>query len=400
MPQLRGQHPVGRDRRPAPLHMPEDRVARLDPAPALDLLSHHTPDPAKPLGLRGVRRRARVHPAPAGRRDALRDAHERELLPLPAARRDPLADTPDVVPDLRDQDDVRARRHPGMQRQPARVPPHDLHDHHPVVARGRRVHAVQGVRRRRNCRLKPEGDLRPHQVIVDRLGQPDAPDAPPPQTGRRRHRPVAPGDHQRLKPVRPHRRKATVAGIAPFPGPIAARRPPERVRRVRGPEDRPARREDAGHITRAERSRSVFNKPRVPVQQTDHLKPVPDRIFRNDPDHRVQTRAVAAAGQNPDALRHGCPSSETRRRPAGAHPRRTLPAPMDHDALVAAHPPGKTAPLRRTHRAAAPDRGSFPVEARAPSRHPLHAPQAAPVQRPERCATNRRRRSAQGKETP
>ncbi|CAM5253889.1 hypothetical protein SGLAM104S_01724 [Streptomyces glaucescens] len=64
-----------------------------------------------------------------------------------SARLEPLADPRrqlvDVERPLRHDDGVGSRRHPGVQRYPAGVPPHDLDDQHPLVGLGGGLQPVQ-----------------------------------------------------------------------------------------------------------------------------------------------------------------------------------------------------------------------------------------------------------------
>ena len=79
----------------------------------------------------------------------------------------------DVERHFRHQHDVGTAGHPGVDGDPPRVAAHHLHDHHPVVALGRRVEAVDGVGRDLHRGLEPEREVGGGEVVVDRLRDAD-----------------------------------------------------------------------------------------------------------------------------------------------------------------------------------------------------------------------------------
>ncbi len=96
-----------------------------------------------------------------------------ELAACPVALLDLFVHLVQVEGDFGDQDHVGPTGQPRPQGQPARVAPHDLHDHDAVVRFGRGVQLVQGVGGRVEGCVETEGNVRTPQVVVNGLGHPD-----------------------------------------------------------------------------------------------------------------------------------------------------------------------------------------------------------------------------------
>jgi hypothetical protein len=134
--------------RAAALHVPEHDVA--DSMPVRSSICSATPlaDAAQAdrVGLVSMTRSTICSP-PLGLAPSEQQMMVNPRLPLRAGL-DRVADFVDVERDLGMQDDIRARGDARVQREPARVAPHHLDDHHAVVARGGRVHACRARRSR------------------------------------------------------------------------------------------------------------------------------------------------------------------------------------------------------------------------------------------------------------
>ena len=86
---------------------------------------------------------------------------------------DGLDDVIHVVGDFGDQDDVRAARNAGVQRDPANLVPHDLDNEHAAVARGGGVDVVDALGGDVDGARKAKGHLGAPGVVIDGLGQGD-----------------------------------------------------------------------------------------------------------------------------------------------------------------------------------------------------------------------------------
>ena len=83
------------------------------------------------------------------------------------------ADLFDVERVFGEQDDVGAAGEAGVRRDPARVTPHHLDDHHAVVTLRRGVQPVDRVGCDLHCGVEPEREVGGRQVVVDRLRHAD-----------------------------------------------------------------------------------------------------------------------------------------------------------------------------------------------------------------------------------
>ena len=79
----------------------------------------------------------------------------------------------DVVRYFRKQNNIRAPRNASIKRQPADFMPHDLNNKDAVVGRCRRVDTVNAICGDIDGTLKSECDVRPVNIVVDRLRQMD-----------------------------------------------------------------------------------------------------------------------------------------------------------------------------------------------------------------------------------
>ena len=215
---------------------------------------------------------------------------------------------------LRDEDHVGATGDPAHDRDPTRVPSHDLDDHHAVVGLGGRVEPVDRLGRDRDGGVEAERVVRPGEIVVDRLR--DADD---------RQRVLAMeacGNPERvLASDRDERIELRLAEVAQH-----GLDSPVYLVRIgsRRAEDRAAAREYSRDLAPSERSEDPLGQSLPPVADRDHLVTAVGRSPDDGPDHGVQPRAVAAAGQDPDShdgvvLDLGRLRRDERREIAGRH---------------------------------------------------------------------------------
>ena len=293
---------------PATLEMTEDEASRLPPRPVLNLFGHPLGNPAEQdLLPAGVFVFPGEHLATDGHR-ALRRHHDGEVPLATVPVLDLLAHHVHVEGDLGDQDHIGSARHPGVQRDPARVPPHDLHDHGPLVAGRRGVELVQGIRRRADRGVVPECDHSPRHVVVDGLGDADHRDSHVGQPPRDLQRPVSADAHDGIQPQLPHTLQ-DMAGhvlddrLAADPRPIL-----ERIPAVGRPKDRAAHGEDAGHVLGGQLLRHPrFEQAVEAPPDADHFPAPVERGLHGRPDHGVEAWGIPATGRDADPANDGLP---------------------------------------------------------------------------------------------
>src|SRR5581483_6628852 len=148
----------------------EYRRPRLKTGAALDLLLQRMADPpesrmAELVHLPGLER----HGSLLGYRSFRRD-QDREIASAGVTASDQLAGLLDVKRLLGDQDHVRSAGDAGVQGDPPRLTSHDLDHEDAVVTLRGRVQAVDRVSGDLKRCVEPEGEIRPPEVVVDRLG--------------------------------------------------------------------------------------------------------------------------------------------------------------------------------------------------------------------------------------
>ena len=196
---------------------------------------------------------------------------------------------------LGDQDHVGAAGDAAHHRDPARVAAHHLDDHDAVVRLRRRVQAVDRLGRDADRGVEAEGVVGAREVVVDRLR--DADDrqlSSAKQACRDAERVLAADRDERVE----------ARGREVLQHPLDAALELVRVRPARA-DDRAAAREDPRDLARAERPRrSASTRPRQPSRTPTTSQPAVVRAPADGADDRVQPGAVAAAGEDADALRH------------------------------------------------------------------------------------------------
>ena len=106
-----------------------------------------------------------------------------------------------VIRLLGNEDQIRARRHPPEDGNPAGVPPHHLDDHDTLVALGGRVKPVDRRAHHAHSRVEAERVVCAAQIVVDRLGQADHGHAAVVQLGRGCERPVPSRDDEGVEAI-------------------------------------------------------------------------------------------------------------------------------------------------------------------------------------------------------
>ena len=125
---------------------------------------------------------------------------------MPAWRRsERVAHLGDVEGDLGDQRQRRTAGQSRAHRDVAGVATHDLEHHHPVVRLGGGVQPVDRRGGDVDRGVEPEAQLGGVDVVVDRLGHPDARDAVALEVPGGAQRPVATDDDEAVEPVALHR---------------------------------------------------------------------------------------------------------------------------------------------------------------------------------------------------
>ncbi len=234
---------------------------------------------------------------PADRLGALGDDDDRREVAVEAAA-DQLADPLEVERQLGDQDHVGAAGEPGVEGDPAGVAAHHLDDQHPVVAVGGRVEAVDRLHRDVDRGVEAEGVVGGAEVVVDRLRHADDRRCRA-SSCRREAAPSVSSPPIAISPSTPSAARFSAIRSAP---PSSAKGLVREEPRIVPPRGRMPR------TSGTPSGRAVALQRTAPaVAVADELVPVAfDPLADDRPDHRVQSRAVAAAGEHADAHRLSC----------------------------------------------------------------------------------------------
>ncbi len=188
---------------------------------------------------------------------------------------------------------------PGVQRDPAGVPPHDLDDQRAVVALRRGVQPVDGLHRDVHRGVEAERVVGGAQVVVDGLGHPDHLDPGLVQPRRGAQGVLAADRDQRVDAER-----GQVVLDPLHPGPAARARAVGQRVGPRRAEDRPAPRQDSAYRLHVEGDGVPFQRPAPAVPEPHEfvaeLRGAPADQRTNN---RIQSWAVAAARQHSDSHR-------------------------------------------------------------------------------------------------
>ena len=224
------------------------------------------------------------------------------LAPLLAAD-DRLADVFERPGNLGNQDHVAAAGDARIEGDPAGVAAHHFQHHHPLVAGGRGVQAIEGVGRTEHGTEEAEREGRARQVVVDRLGHADDRNAVLVELLRDGQRAVAADADQTLEAElldgRLHAGDQLGIELQPI---VDADRggEPALVRRA---EDRAALAENAGRVLVRQRDvADGIDEPFVALQEADDLVAVRVGAFDDAANDRVEAGAIAAGRENADSL--------------------------------------------------------------------------------------------------
>ena len=240
-------------------------------------------EPLEPERVESARRRSR--PGGGATPSATTTTEYRWPRSAPAAHHG--RDLLEVVGLLGHEDRVRAGRHPGMGRDPALRPAHDLDDHHSVVRLGRRRDAVDRLGRDLHGGVEPDRRVGPRDVVVDRLRDTDDGDTLL--------------DEARAPCAACRRRRSRRARRAPRARP--SRRPtrrPGRGRMGRAATCRGSSRRAAAGRARASRSR-VRTRPSI-ARPSRRGSPRPGHRASRAPARRARIAAFRP-GQSPPPVR-------------------------------------------------------------------------------------------------
>ena len=312
-PEPGGEQPVGGARRPAALHVAEDRHPRLQAGGSLQFAGELEGVFAlRVLDVRevrlgrtdGLRSPGRLHQQLGGLvvgsvvdvPGALGDGDHREGRALAQPGLDGLGDALDRVGDLRQQDDVGAPGDAGAQRQPAGAVAHDLGEDDPVVAVRGGVQPVDGLGGDLHRGREAEGRVGAGDVVVDGLGQRHHVQPGLGQAQRVLRRPPAAeqdeGVQAVLLVVLDHLR-THVAGLAVDDHAVHLV--------AAGAQDRAADGEDARQRLAVHRHEAVLDQPADAVPEADQFHAVvADCRLAEAADRGVQAGAVTAGGEDAD----------------------------------------------------------------------------------------------------
>ena len=169
-----GEHPVERDRGAAPLDVPEHGDAGLEPGLPLDLGGDDRPDPPEsrePVLVQRVVGEVEDPGIGFAPSDTTTIANRRRTAITSRIRRQTNSRSNGCSGS---RISVGTARHACRVADPARLTTHDLADHDAVVALGRAVEAVDQLAGDLGRRLEPDARVRPTDVVVDGLRDPDA----------------------------------------------------------------------------------------------------------------------------------------------------------------------------------------------------------------------------------
>ncbi|CAL2072087.1 hypothetical protein GPN2_22421 [Streptomyces murinus] len=282
----------------AALHMAEDdRLGLLAQAP-LQLVGEGGADALEALMAVLVDRALAVVHGALGGVCALGDADHGELLAPREALLDHLDQVRGVEGPLGQADAVGAGGHAGLQRDPARVPAHDLDHHHPLVGLGGGLEAVHRLGGDAHRGVEAEGAVRGGDVVVDRLGHADDRETRVGEHPGRRQGALAADRDQRVDAELPDHVGGPLAGL-PQPVPL----------QPGGAEDGAAQGQDAADRVQVEGPVVAVEQAPVAVLESNDLVVVlRHRAVHDRTDHGVQAGAVAACGENSDAHRAVSPA--------------------------------------------------------------------------------------------
>ncbi len=191
---------------------------------------------------------------------------------------------------LGDEDHVGAAGDAAHHADPARVAPHHLDHHHAVVRFGGRVQAVDRLGRDPDGSVEAERVVRCRQVVVDRLRDADDREVVLGVESRGDAEGVFTSDRdERVEFFFPEVRENLVDAALDL----------VRVRPRRA-DDRAAAGEEPRDLAWPERLEQPLDEALPALAHADHGAAARHHLPADRPDDRIEARAVAAAGEDPD----------------------------------------------------------------------------------------------------
>ncbi len=166
------------------------------------------------------------------------------------------------------------------------------------MAVGRAVQPVDRVGRHVERRREAEARVRPHHVVVDRLGESDDVETGPGQAQRVLGCASSAKAHQRVQPM-------LLVVADDRGGHVRGHSVDEHLVRLvpARPQDRASGREDPGQLSGFQRDVPILDEPPEPVAESHQRHPVvTDRGLADASDRGVEAGTVAARRQDPDAF--------------------------------------------------------------------------------------------------
>ena len=273
-----------------PICLAEHGGAHFAVQQRLQLLAQRVTDAAEADRVRAVGHTALDRHRAAARLGTLADA-DQAVAAAPFAFAADRSHRFDRIVDLGQQDDVGGAGQTGLERDPARVAAHGLDDHDAAVALAGGLQPLDRCGHGGDRGVEAEAALAADDVVVYGLGHADDRQSALAQTVRDRHRAVAADGHQRIEPERARagqglRRSRLVA---------------QRIGLVAGAQHGAALHQDAADAVPVERPglwRRTHQAGEA-VADADHLgAALAQQRLGDRADHRVESGAVAAAGEH------------------------------------------------------------------------------------------------------
>ncbi len=308
----RAQHAVGPARHAAALDVAQHRDPRLGAGRLGDALGEIGADAAIAHGAGGFAQRLVL--ALLGQH-RLGDHDQREIAPGALQHFDLCLDRVEAVADLRNQDHVGAAGDPGGERDMAGIAAHHLEHHDAAVAGRGRLQPIERLGRDRDRGVEADRHLGQAEIVVDRLGNADQREialarepVEDPEAAV-----AADADHG----IESERAHALDDLVGPIDQRAVRHRIGEWVAFVGRPQDGAA--EPQHHAGRAAQIELLMAGRAL--QQTLGALANPDHLpaeammgaMHDRPNDRIEAGAVAAAGQNADALGHDVATPLARR---------------------------------------------------------------------------------------
>ena len=304
VPELGCQHPIPSDRGAAALDMAQDDIAGLDLGAFFDGIGEPFGDASETDRFGRVLNQTIDDLFAVLGLGTFGDGDDREPFAALGPPEAVLGDLIEIELDLRDQNNVRPARDPGVEGDPPRVAAHELDDHHAVVTRGRRMHPIKSFGSNMDGSLESEGDVRAVEIVVDGFGDADAVEALVSDLFGDGHGAVAADDNEGLDFSDVEVRDTHIGEV--FKNRVAifvfADREVGGVGSVVGPDDGAAHGEDIGDIIQGKRADSVFDEPEEAVFDAENFDAVVDRVFGDGPDDGIEPRTIPPAGEDGDAF--------------------------------------------------------------------------------------------------